>query len=230
MRARQRGVVRLGALAAGVVVVAATSVAFLDTSGVTSTSITAASSAGVSIDLAGATPLSGTASAGNPTTWVTGGATAVTSGMWSPQLDTPVSVVAAGDVAIVNASSLSASSNVIIDLSVTNTPALNAAYSYFNLPVNLYSWTYAAGSGSWGLATPTGGSILSSTSPTILSLTESTASWEVPGGGVYEIEIPFDAADTNGDNGSFYMFQATGTAGATWSLAPDFYVSTQTVG
>ncbi len=233
--ARRRGLLRVGALAVGLAIVAATSYAFLDSSGVASTSITASTSAGVSINLGG-TALSGTASASNPTTWAASGtASAKTSGMWVPQTDTPVSVVAAGDVAIVNASSLTSASNVIINLAITNTPALNGAYSYFNLPVNLYEWSWntTTSSGTWIPATLSDTTTLSATSPTLLTLTDNTASWEVPGGGTYEIQIPYDSANTNGDDGSFYLFQATlpsGGSALTWSLSPDFYVSTQTVG
>ncbi len=231
-RAGPRRLLRAAAAAAGLAVVAATSYAFLDSSGVTSTSITASTSAGVTITLAGtALPTTGSATAAN--IWATGGASAITSGMWSPQLDTPVSVTAPGDIAVINTSSL-ASGNVIINLDVTNTPALNGAYSYFNLPVNLYKWTYVSTGGNWtSLATLSDGTVLTATSPTMLSLTDASASWEVPAGGVYEIEIPFDSSNIGGDDGSLYMFQATQPSSAnatTWSLAPDFYVSTQTVG
>jgi hypothetical protein len=221
---------RIAAWAAGALVVAATSFAFLDTSGVTSTTITAAGSSGVTITLPPAT-LSGTAGASNPTFWASSGTSApATSGMWAPQLNTPTAVTQAGDVAIVNASSLTPASNVIVNVTITNTPALNGAYSYFNLPVNLDAWTYSGSGGSWPPAKLSDGTQLVSTAPSFLSLSNGSASWEVPGGGVYEIVIPYDSADTNGDDGSFYMFNATGTTGPTYSLSPDFYVSTQTVG
>lgn len=221
-RTRQRRFLMV-AVAGLAVVGVAMGVSFLDASGTTSTSVSAASNSFVfPVAASTSSPLpckivnlkyttSAGITAGSCSPTVTQGAFK-TSGVvlpsWTPVGGSAGSVTTAGDLAVIDATTGTLGPDhgtLLVSMYITNLDKLQQDYSSFAFPVNVYSSTDGTG---WAAAT----SVL----PTVTYLTYSTAflSFSMPAG--YYYDITFDTG------GSFYTTSTT--AG---SLNPSFFFTAQ---
>ncbi len=134
---------------------------------------------------------------------------------WSPAADS-AGQVTGGDIALVDATGVPSSTDVIVNLYLTNLQSLAADYSSFAFPVDVYSCTPGAAAcgstttsgaqGSWTAVTGIAGNYLTSTS--------GYYSFSLPGGEYYDITF-----DTGGE---FYCISTTASTG---SLSPTYLVT-----
>ncbi len=158
---------------------------------------------------------------------------------WAPTVDQVVPVSTAGDLAIINASGTTG--NILVTVTLTNPVGLSRAYSYFNLPIDIYQSTNAGASWHRQTSGAAGTRLGDSTGITYLSLTNGYVSFLLAGGTntLYELHIPkvipssstetVDATALPGGTGtvptgSFYTIDATGT------LAPSISVTLTAAG
>lgn len=205
---RARRYVLLGGLAAAALLVASTGAAFLAQNGnagvsVTETGSTSAGSvysAGTSSS-PGSLP-TGTSSFYVPTTWETG-STAPVSPAWSVTQGQPTTVTTAGDVAIVDGTG----GETMITVALTDAAAMAGAYSYVNIPIEVYTCTASATGCSWSLD--------SSVPESYLTFSNAALTFDVPGGSevFYEIVVP--------TGGSMYPYSIANSSdlGATFAVS-----------
>ena len=224
-RVRRRRFLLL-AVAGLAVVGVAMGVSFLDASGTTSTSVSAASdsfvfpvAASTSSKLpcavvnlkyttsAGITPGTGTNCATTQTAFNT---SSVVLPSWTPVAGSAGSVTTAGDLAVIDATTGTLGpdhGSLLVNMYITNLDKLQQAYSSFAFPVNVYSST--TGTGTWTADT----TVL----PAVTYLTYSTGflSFDMPAGKYYD--ITFDTG------GSFYTTSTSTVA----DLNPSFFFTAQ---
>jgi hypothetical protein len=215
-------------MAAGAI--AGTGYAFLATNGNATTTITASSSEYAVVDPAASTfPTLATPSTSNtyvkpPTTWVTGGTSAVTTGMWTPILDQAIQETTKGDVALIDTTGES-SGSVLVTLNLTNPAALGQAYTTMNIPIGVKEWNLSPNqtptSSTTGAWTSMSGFPSGSSGPEYLNFSTGTLSFLLPSGGWYEIYMPNSTPNTPGAAGSFYTVSTS-----SGSLAPTFNLTT----
>src|SRR5690606_26944453 len=109
---------------------------------------------------------------------------------WSPILNNAVEVTTEGDVAIIDTRGLG-TTNVLINVALTNSADLDASHNYFILPVEINYWSGAA----WTGANSGDGDGDASTGGTAfgvryLSTNNGYLNFTVDGDEVYEISIP----------------------------------------
>lgn len=227
---RFRRALTIGVAVAGALILATTSLAFLNTNGLGTTSISAGGLSGANNEYADV--LMGGTVLTNSAVWAASGTTAAQGAVWSPVVGQVVTIGSsagdkAGDVAMIDAGGTTR--NILVTLSVTNPAQLSADYSYMNLPIAVVSCINTASAcatqTNWGAnikgdgataGTDANGTALPTTgSPTYLTLTNGSVSFLLKGGtgNLYELEIP--------TGGSFYTVSTT--AG---SLSPSFMVTT----
>lgn len=195
-----------GILVAGLL--AGTGVAFLQTNGVVSTSISGSTSATGEV-YTGTIGTSLTSLTGAPTKWAISGTTATAAPSWSPTQSATGSVTGAGDLGIIDA----ASGSVLTTVALTNAGGLSSDYSYLNLPVEVYKWD----------ATTTTWAVDSNYPVQYLGLTNGYVTFTLPvgsTGGFYEIVVP--------TGGSYYVVSTSSTAQAT--LSPSFDITATPIG
>lgn len=207
---------------AGLAVLGATmSVSFLGSTGTSTTTVNAASSAFVyPITSGAALPCAVTSLEYTPAIAITAGTgsncattptkvTTATTPSWSPTALAAGSVTTAGDIGLIDATI--AANGVIVSLYITNLALLQTDYSSFAFPVNIYSAACSAGC-TWGQA-----SNVIASPPTFLTSTGGFLTFNLPAGKYYD--ITFDTG------GSFYCTATTSSATA--SLSPSFYMTAQ---
>ncbi|MEX2229855.1 MAG: hypothetical protein WEB13_09490 [Dehalococcoidia bacterium] len=133
--------------------------------------------------------------------WTVSTTTSRTAPTWTPTLNTVVGT-SAGDIAIVDTTS-AGSGTQIVTVAYGNAGALNLAYSYLILPVDIYESNDAGVADPWELVTNTG---------RYLTLTNGYQQYFLPGGKFYEVHVPA--------GGSIYTISTS--AG---SLSPTFIVT-----
>ncbi|HLI16368.1 MAG TPA: hypothetical protein VKV23_09995 [Acidimicrobiales bacterium] len=234
---RRRSALRRRFLALGVAVLAvlgaSMGVSFLGATGTTQLSVSAGSSSTnyVFPAVAGA---NATAVPANVTSTKYGGSVgsggSVTAQLpsWSPVANTAGSVTTPGDLAIIDATSVT--DGLLVDVYVTNLAALQSDYSSFAFPVNVY-YASTSGAGSapltgacsatagcnWQPANGTGSAPNVLTSVTYLTNDSGVVSFNLPPGAYYDITM---------ETGGAYYCTAT-TSSATASLSPAFYFTAQ---
>ena len=207
------------ATAALAILGASLGVSYLGSTGTTSTSVTAASSAFIYPVANSASLPSGTNFVNSlkytPSTAITSSSsssaiTTATSPSWSPTALSAGSVTVAGDLALIDATI--AANGVTVSLYVTNLAGLQQDYSSLALPVNIYQSPCTAGSCTW-----TQSSSVIASPPTYLTATSGFLTFNLPAGKYYDITI-----DTGG---SFYC-TSTSTSG-TATLSPSYSFTAQ---
>lgn len=225
----------LASTAALAAVGVAMGVSFLDNSGVASISVSGNTPAGFvwPVSSAGDAPSSSDVTGLRYGTTVgsskfgTGSSLALPS--WAPAAGSPGSVTTAGDLALVDATSLTAQQNMIVNVYVTNLAALGSAYSSWAFPLDIYSCTPSGAGTCSATSSQTAGTSapwtqvsaavpFSSGVESFLTSTEGYESFSLPGGAFYDITL-----DTGG---SFYTV-STSTAS---DLNPSFYFTARASG
>lgn len=148
----RRGVRRyavLGSVAAGLILIAATSASFLATNGTATASVTSTGS-GTAGDVytPSCTTSSGTTTCTSPTItgittldWGASASTTPQEAAWSAAQGEVTSVTTAGDVAVVDATG----GQTLITVTLTNAAAMTGAYTYVNIPIEIYKCTLSSG-------------------------------------------------------------------------------------
>ncbi len=138
---------------------------------------------------------------------------------WSPTANSPGSVTTHGDIAVIDATQISSSANVIVNLYITNLAALSKDYSSFTFPVNVYQATPTSNltAVTWNAA-----SSIVTQSPFASFLTDTTGvlSFALPGGKFYELTM--EGPSDPGAGGSFFCISTTASGG---SLSPSFFIT-----
>ncbi len=221
-RARgQRGMRRyavLGSVAAGLILFAATSASFLATNGTATASVSSTGS-GTAGDVYTPTcrTSSGTTTCTSPTItnittldWgATGTGTTTTpqEAAWSAAQGEVTSVTTAGDVAVVDATG----GQTLITVTLTNAAAMTGAYTYVNIPIEIYKCALASGTCQMGVD--------SNQSEQYLTFSDASLTFDVNSGDstseYYEVVVP--------TGGSMYVY-STNTSS---DLAADFLVTSQ---
>jgi hypothetical protein len=247
-RSRRRRVLVLATAALAVTAVAM-GVSFLDQSGAAALTISSGGSGNLVYPLGGTSktlpvgdgsdPLtyakySGTAGSAtvagcttlgscNTTTAKATGSTlaSVTSPSWSPVANSPGDVTTAGDIAVVDATQVSSSASVVVNMYVTNLAALSKDYSSYAFPINVYSTTCPSGTcGPWSATDA--GVVTQSPFASFLTDTSGVISFSLPGGKYYDITMESASQGAN-VGGSFYCISTSTTGGA--SLSPSFFIT-----
>ncbi len=121
---------------------------------------------------------------------------------WTPAAGSAGAVTSGGDLALIDASG--ASSNVILDVYITNLQDMAADYSSFAFPINIYSCASACSTASAWTAVSGDSSYITSS------------------GGFYSVSLPAGAwYDLTIESGGEYYCVATTTSG----LAPSFFIT-----
>lgn len=134
---------------------------------------------------------------------------------WSPVTNSAGAVSQSGDLALVDASA--ATSNVILDIYITNLQALGLDYSSFAFPINIYqcsTTTTCTGSSSWSAVGTT-----ANPNSDFSYLTSSSGFYSVSLPPGYWYDVTLDASTSNG-GGEFYCISTNASGG---SLAPSFF-------
>lgn len=167
------------------------------------------------LDQSGATTLTVNAASGGNlvyTSSLPSGVTAKYSSApsWSPTANSAGSVATSGSIAVIDASQVS--TNVIVNVYITNLASLAQAYSSFAFPIDV--WTSTNGS-SWSQSS------VVSTSPFSSYLTDTSGviSFSLPPNAYYDITMEGSDDATIG-GGSFYCISTSNG-----SLSPSFYVT-----
>lgn len=141
---------------------------------------------------------------------------------WAPAANSSGQVTTPGDLAVVNTVGLTGS--VILNIYITNVPALQVDYSSFALPVTVYSCASTCTSeAAWAMVS---NSTVPGANGTYLTNTDPEISLNLPAGSLY-YDVTIGSSANNGPSvagGSYYCISTTATGG---SLAPSFYFSTQ---
>ncbi len=132
---------------------------------------------------------------------------------WSPAADS-AGQVTHGDIALVDATGVASSTDVIVNLYLTNLQSLAADYSSFAFPVDVYSCTPSttAGSGCGSTAAPW--TAVTGIAGNYLTNTAGYYSFSLPGGDYYDITFK--------TGGEFYCISTTASTG---SLSPTYLVT-----
>lgn len=125
---------------------------------------------------------------------------------WSPIAGSAGSVTTAGDLAVIDATTVA--NAIVLNFYITNLAALQQNYSSYVLPVNVYSCASACTSaGAW-----TQDTAVIASPPSYLTNSAGVVTLKLPTGKYYDV-----ALDTGG---AFYTISTTASGGA---LAPSFY-------
>lgn len=199
---RTRRFAFVGAAAAAVALLVASTVTFTAQNGtVSGITITGGTSAVIVTDTATS------ASAGaTPTRWVVGSTTAKTAPSWSPTVGQPTSIATDGDLMLVDTRGKTASDMVTVTVALQNAASLT--YSTFILPIQLRSASAVGTPTTWNSTAASGGATQ------YLTLTSPVATFQVAGGALYELMVPGTAS-----NGLV-------VASTTTTLTPAFLVQT----
>lgn len=145
---------------------------------------------------------------------------------WAPAANSSGQVTTPGDLALVNTVGLTGS--VILNVYITNVPALQVDYSSFALPVTVFSCASSCTAvGSWSMVS---NSTVPGANGTYLTNTDPEISLNLPAGSLYyDVTIGGTPSGTSPvgpslAGGSYYCISTSATGG---SLAPSFYFSTQ---
>lgn len=201
-----RRYVLIGAIAAGAILVASTSAAFLATNGTASASVSTTGSGNAGNVYDSSLPTA----TGAPTTWEAGGATTPTAPGWSAAAGQVTQVTTAGDVAIVDASG----AQTLITVALTNAAAMTGAYSYVNIPIEIYACKDGtATTCTWALDTN------QTTTPQYLTFSNASLTFDVNSAGAsgvyYEVVVP--------TGGSMYAYSTATSSdlSASWLVTAD---------
>jgi hypothetical protein len=187
-----------GVAALGAALLAATTFAFLGTNSTASASVTPSSPTGSAVYTS--TPPTGVY-------FLHGNTTAAAPGWYATQ-GSVTSVKTAGDVAVIDGTN---PGPMLITVALANPAALATAYSYVNIPVDLFECSTAGTStciqGGWSQV-PTGVS-----NPNYLSFSNGVLTFAVTGAAntYFEVEVP--------TGGSFYTYNSAGTTGASFLVS-----------
>ena len=199
-----RRYVLVGAIAAGAILVVSTGAAFLATNGTASATVspTGSGTAGNVYDQALPT---GT---GAPTAWQASAATTPRAPSWSAGAGQVTQVTTSGDVAIVDGTG----GPTLITVALSNAAAMAGAYTYVNLPIDIYKCTGSSTTAcTWALDTT------QTNSPDYLTFSNASLTFNVAGGtGVYyEVVVP--------TGGSMYAYSTANTSdlSASWLVTAD---------
>lgn len=196
-------------IAALAVLASALGVSFLADSGTASLSVTGGSSNFVyPVAASAAVPSAVTALkyGTTATAGTIGTGSAVKSPGWTPVAGSAGSVTTAGDLALIDATTVS--NAIILNVYVTNLSALQQDYGSYTLPINVYSCAATCTStGAWSQD-----STVLSSAPTYLTNSAGVVTLRLPTGKYYDI-----AMDTGG---ALYCISTTASGGA---LSPSFY-------
>jgi hypothetical protein len=211
----------IAAVAAGLVV--ATGLAFLQTNGTATASVTTGNATG---EVYTSNPTS--VPTNFPTVWycglstgtaadtaTTGCGTTATTGPdpagWSPAASSTGSITTSGDLAIIDATN----GPVMVTIALTNAADMSSDYSYFNMPIELASWTPGT-STSWTTNVKDANSV----GEQYLNLTDGYVTYDLPQGDYYEVYVP--------TGGSYYCVSTSTASGG--SLTPTFDIAATPLG
>lgn len=207
---RWRRPLLVGALAAAAVLMATTSLSFLSSNGTAGATVTPSGSGTANVYAAAATsPTLPNASL----TWEITGTTTDQLPAWNVSQGQVTQVTTAGDVAVVDGTA----GNTLITVTLANAAAMAGAYSYVNIPIDIYQCTVATSTCTWAAADELNSSPAAAYSTQYLSFSNASLSFEVSGGAntYYEVTVP--------TGGSLYCY-STATSS---DLSPSFLVTTQ---
>lgn len=178
------------------------------------TSATAPSGLGALASTVYTTALKNTGTTGFSSTTGFFAASNVVTPSWAPVAGSAGSVTTAGDLAVLDARSATLGANFTalrVTVFITNLAALQASYSSFAFPLNVYQCTRPCdGTNVWSLATG-----YSATAPVFITSTDGYVSFSLPAATDRFYDIAMDVG------GSFYTIATSGT------LAPQFYFTAQ---
>lgn len=209
-RRRRRRVVAIG-LAGLAVLAVALGVSFAGNTGSTTVSVSGPTSLVYPVANGGSLPAAVNALKYTPAGNIDQTAHRITTAVlpsWTPTANTAGSVTRAGDLALIDAGTVSGIANpLIVDVYVANLAALRLDYSSYALPFNVYESPCIAGSCTW-----TQSSAVVASPPHYLTNTDGLVSFSLPAGKYYVIAI---------DTGGSYSTISAAAAGG--SLSPSFY-------
>ena len=203
---RWRRYAALGAVAVGLILVGTTGAAFLATNGTASATVSPVGGTSAGNVYTTKLPTTGTTP---PATWVESGSTSAQAPAWNATQGQVTQVSTAGDLAIVDAST-----PTLITVALTNAAAMASAYTYLNLPIEIYKCATATTNCTWATSPGTTDNP-QATLPEYLSFSNASLTFQVTGGSgdYYEVVVP--------TGGSMYVYSTSGT------LAANFLVTSQ---
>ena len=196
----------LGAVAAGLILVAATSVSFLATNGTASATVTSSGSGtagNVYTPSCATTCTAPTIKSITTLDWGANGTTTPQAAAWSAAQGTVTSVSTAGDLAVVDGTA----GKTLITVALTNAASMANDYTYVNIPVEIYKCTVTSGTCTMAAD--------ANQSEQYLSFSNASLTFQVAGGSAmyYEVVVP--------TGGSMYVYNAGS------NLASKFLVTSQ---
>ena len=207
---RWRRPLLVGVLAAAVILVTTTSLSFLSSNGTAGATVTPSGSGSANVYAAAST---------SPTlpstslTWQVTGTTTDQLPAWNVSQGQVAQVTTAGDVAVVDGTA----GKTLITITLANAAAMAGAYSYVNIPIDIYQCTVATSTCTWAAADELNTSPAVAYGTQYLSFSNASLNFEVSGGTgtYYEITVP--------TGGSLYCYNTATTS----DLSPSFLVTTQ---